>query len=223
MDGMDLSHLRALIFDLDGTLIDSQQDLINATNATLRELGRDELPSATVSSFIGHGAAKLVARALGPDATEREQANAVEIFLRHYEANKLDYTRAYPGVPEALEKLFPMPLAVLTNKPLLPSRQILESLSLAKYFGAIYGGDSFLTRKPDPLGARQILQEFAVLASDALFIGDSEVDVETARNAGMWAATVNYGFGVHDRGKFPADLYLDGLSDLVPLLRRKIL
>jgi phosphoglycolate phosphatase len=223
MDGMDLSHIRALIFDLDGTLIDSQQDLINATNATLRGLGRDELPAVTVSSFIGHGAAKLVARALGPDATEREQANALEIFLRHYEANKLDYTRAYPGVPEALEKLFPMPLAVLTNKPLLPSRQVLESLDLAKYFGAIYGGDSLATRKPDPLGARQILQEFAVLASDALIIGDSEVDVQTARNAGMLAATVNYGFGVHDRAKFPADLYLDRLTDLVPLLHHKIL
>src|SRR5271154_1907667 len=115
MDVMNLSHIRALIFDLDGTLIDSQQDLINTTNATLRELGRSELPAATVSSFIGHGAAKLVSRALGAGATEREQADALEIFLRHYEANKLDYTVAYPGVPEALEKLSPTPMAVLTN------------------------------------------------------------------------------------------------------------
>jgi len=218
-----LGPVEGFMFDLDGTLIDSQQDLINATNATLRELGRGELPAVTVSSFIGHGAAKLVSRALGPNATEREQSDALQIFLRRYEANKLDYTRAYAGVSEALEKLFPMPMAVLTNKPLLPSRQILESLGLAKYFGKIYGGDSFATRKPDPLGARQILQEFAVLARDALFIGDSEVDVQTARNAGMLAATVNYGFGVHDRAKFPADLYLDRLTDLVPLLHRKIL
>src|SRR5271154_5078531 len=177
MDGMDLSHIRALIFDLDGTLIDSQQDLINATNAMLRGLGRDELPAATVSSFIGHGAAKLVSRALGPDATQREQANALQIFLLHYEANKLHHTVAYPGVPEALEKLSPTPMAVLTNKPLLPSTLILESLGLSKYFSAIHGGDSFETRKPDPLGAKQILRQFAVLPGDALFIGDSEVDV----------------------------------------------
>jgi phosphoglycolate phosphatase len=218
---MYLSHIRALIFDLDGTLIDSEQDLINATNATLRELGRGELPAGTVSSFIGHGAAKLVARALGPDATEREQSDALQIFLRHYEANKLEYTRAYPDVPEALEKLSPTPMAVLTNKPLLPSRQILESLCLAKYFAVIYGGDSFATRKPDPLGAQEVLRQFAVVPGDALLIGDSEVDVQTARNAGMLAAAVNYGFGVHDRAKFPADFYLDRLTNLVPLLHPK--
>jgi phosphoglycolate phosphatase len=218
---MYLSHIRALIFDLDGTLIDSEKDLINATNATLRELGRGELPAATVSSFIGHGAAKLVSRALGPDATEREQSDALQIFLRHYEANKLDCTRAYPGVPEALEELFPTPMAVLTNKPLQPSRQILESLGLAKYFAVIYGGDSFATRKPDPLGVQEILRQFVVAPGDALLIGDSEVDVQTARNAGMFAAAVNYGFGVHDRAKFPADFYLERLTDLVPLLHRK--
>jgi phosphoglycolate phosphatase len=215
---MNLSHIRALIFDLDGTLIDSQQDLIDATNATLRELGRSELPAATVSGFIGHGAAKLVAQALGPGAHERDQAHALQIFLRHYEANKLDHTVTYPGVFEALEKLSPMSMAVLTNKPLLPSTQILEALGLAKYFRSIKGGDSFATRKPDPLGAQQILREFAITSSDALLIGDSEVDVQTARNAGMPAAIVNYGFGVNHRGKFPADVYLDRLTDLVPLL-----
>jgi phosphoglycolate phosphatase len=215
---MNLSHIRALIFDLDGTLIDSQQDLIDATNATLRELGRSELPAATVSGFIGHGAAKLVAQALGPSADEREQAQALQIFLRHYEANKLNHTVAYPGVSEALEKLFSMPMAVLTNKPLLPSAQILDALGLAKYFRSIKGGDSFATRKPDPLGAQQILRELAVTAGKALLIGDSEVDVQTARNAGMPAAIVNYGFGVNNRAKFPADIYLDRLTDLVPLL-----
>ncbi len=220
---MNLAHIRALIFDLDGTLIDSEQDLINATNATLRELGHGELPAARVSSFIGHGAAKLVSRALGPDATEREQADALQIFLRHYETNKLDYTRAYAGVPEALEKLFPMPMAVLTNKPLLLSKQILESLELAKYFAVIYGGDSFATRKPDPLGVQEILRQFAVAPGDAILIGDSEVDVQTARNAGIFAAAVNYGFGVHDHAKFPADVYLDRLTDLVPLLHHNIL
>jgi phosphoglycolate phosphatase len=223
MVAVNLSHIRALIFDLDGTLVDSQLDLINATNATLRELGRSELPAAAISSFIGHGAAKLVSRALGPGANEREQVSALQIFLRHYEANKLEHTVAYPGVSEALEKLSPMAMAVLTNKPLLPSTLILESLGLSKYFSAIHGGDSFETRKPDPLGAKQILQQFAVQPGDALFIGDSEVDVRTARNSGMLAASVSYGFGIHDRVKFPPDIYLDRLTDLVPLLRGELL
>jgi phosphoglycolate phosphatase len=116
-----------------------------------------------------------------------------------------------------------MAMAVLTNKPLLPSTLILESLGLSKYFSAIHGGDSFETRKPDPLGAKQILQQFAVQPGDALFIGDSEVDVRTARNTGMLAASVSYGFGMHDRVKFPPDIYLDRLTDLVPLLRGELL
>jgi len=220
MQAMDLSHVRAIIFDLDGTLIDSEQDLIDATNATLRELRRAELPSATVSGFIGHGAAVLVARALGDGASKAEQAHALQIFLRHYERNKLNHTRAYPSVPEALAQLSSMPMAVLTNKPLLPSTQILESLGLAKYFRVIRGGDSFATRKPDPFGARQILEQLGVQPGDALLVGDSEVDVQTARNAGTVSAIVNYGFGVNDRTKFPADFYLERMTDLAPLLQR---
>lgn len=219
MEAMHLSHIRGLIFDLDGTLIDSETDLINATNATLRKLGRPELPAGTISGFIGHGAARLVSRALGSSADERQHAEALQVFLRYYEANKLENTVAYPGVTETLEKLWPMPMAVLTNKPALPSRLILESLDLAKFFSAVYGGDSFASRKPDPMGAQQILRQFAVLAPDAMLIGDSEVDVQTARNAGVLAANVNYGFGIHDRSKYPADLYLDRLTELVPLLR----
>jgi phosphoglycolate phosphatase len=215
-----LPEIRALIFDLDGTLIDSEQDLIDATNAMLGELGRPELPAQTISGFIGHGAAKLVARAIGKDADEAQHAVALETFLRIYEAHKLDETRAYPSVREALSQLFPVPMAVLTNKPTQISKSILQVLDLAKYFRAIYGGDSFATKKPDPHGAAAILEEFAVPGAAALFIGDSDVDVETARNAGMSAAVVNYGFGVHDRAAAPADIYLDRLTDLLPLFQR---
>ena len=213
-----LPEIRALIFDLDGTLIDSEQDLINSTNAMLRELGRPQLPPQTVSSFIGHGAARLVARAMGSSASEAQISQALQIFLHIYEAHKLDHTRAYPSVPEALEKLFPIPMAVLTNKPTAISESILQALNLAKYFRAIYGGDSFPAKKPDPQGAITILQAFGVPPSAALLVGDSDVDVTTARNAGMRAAAVNYGFGLHDRTAVPADIYLDRLTDLVPLL-----
>ena len=212
------SSVRALIFDLDGTLIDSQRDLIRSVNAMLQEMGRGQLHEDTISGYIGHGAPQLVARALGEGASEQERERAVKFFLAHYEEHKLDSTCAYPGVPEALEQLAEFPMAILTNKPVRVSVRILEGLGLAKYFRAVYGGNSFETKKPDPLGAITILREFAAAPSEAILIGDSEVDVQTARNAGTLAAAVNYGFGTHDRAAHPADLYLDRLTDLVPLL-----
>jgi phosphoglycolate phosphatase len=213
--------VRALIFDLDGTLIDSKLDLVHSVNATLRDLRRPELPEETISSYIGNGAPVLVAKSLGQDVNPEELARALKFFLSHYEAHKLDNTCAYPGVPEALEKLSAMPMAVLTNKPVRISVHILEALGLAKYFRAVYGGNSFETKKPDPLGAHTILREFSTRPSEAVVIGDSEVDVQTARNAGTLAAVVNYGFGIHDRAAYPADLYLDHLIDIVPALARK--
>ena len=212
------SSVRALIFDLDGTLIDSRRDLIRSVSATLRAMGREELHEDTISGYIGHGAPQLVGRALGSGAAENECQRALKFFLAYYEDHKLDSTCAYPGVPEALEHLAAFPMAVLTNKPVRVSMRILEELGLAKYFRAVYGGNSFATKKPDPLGARTILREFGVASAEAMLIGDSEVDVQAARNAGTLAAAVNYGFGTHDRAAFPADIYLNLLTDLVPLL-----
>lgn len=214
-----LSSVRALIFDLDGTLIDSKQDLIRSVNAMLVDTGREPLHEDTVSSYIGHGAPRLVARALGNGATEEECEQALKFFLVHYDEHKLDSTCAYPGVAEALEELRVFPMAVLTNKPVRVSRKILDGLGLAKYFRAVYGGNSFETKKPDPLGAKKILWELGAAPVEALMVGDSEVDVQTARNAGTLAAAVNYGFGTHDREAYPADIYLDRLTELAPLLR----
>ncbi len=215
----NFSSVRALIFDLDGTLIDSQRDLIRSVSATLREMGREELHEDTISGYIGHGAPQLVGRALGSGATEDECQRALKFFLAYYEDHKLDSTCAYPGVPEALEHLAAFPMAILTNKPVRVSMRILKELGLAKYFRAVYGGNSFETKKPDPFGARTILREFGAAPAEAILIGDSEVDVQTARNAGTLAASVNYGFGTHDRAAYPADIYLNWLTDLVPLLR----
>ena len=212
------SSVRALIFDLDGTLIDSKLDLVHSLNATLRELKRPELPEEIISSYIGNGAPILVAKSLGPDAPPAELDRALKFFLTHYEAHKMDNTCAYPGVAEALEHLSAMPMAVLTNKPERISVRILEALGLAKYFRTIYGGNTFSTKKPDPLGVNTILREFSARPNEGLLIGDSEVDVQTARNAGILSAVVNYGFGIHDRTAHPADLYLDRLLDLVPAL-----
>ena len=218
MAAPNFSSVRALIFDLDGTLIDSQRDLIRSVNATLLEMGREGLHEDTISGYIGHGAPQLVRLALGGNASNQECERALQFFLAYYNEHKLDSTCAYPGVLEALGHLAQYPMAILTNKPVRVSVRILEGLGLSKYFRAVYGGNSFETKKPDPLGAQTILREFAAAPAEALLIGDSEVDVQTARNAGTLAAAVNYGFGTHDRSAYPADIYLDRLTDLVPLL-----
>ena len=221
MAGTKLNSVRAIIFDLDGTLIDSKQDLIHSVNAMLRELGRDELAADTISGYIGHGAPQLVARALGQGGTQEERERALKFFLEYYEEHKMDTTRMYPGVEETLERLAELPMAVLTNKPVRVSVRILEAMGLSKYFRAIYGGNSFETKKPHPLGARTVLRELGVHPKEALLVGDADVDVQTARNAGMIAAAVSYGFGVYDRRLNPADAYLDRFADLVPLLQQR--
>jgi phosphoglycolate phosphatase len=210
--------LKALLFDLDGTLVDSKRDLVQSVNATLRGMGRAELPEDVVASYVGSGAPALISRALGGTASAAEQQSALNFFLAHYDQHKLDFTREYPGVRETLEKLRGAPMAVLTNKPVNISGQILKGLGLAGFFQAVYGGDSFATKKPDPLGANTILSELGIAAAEAAMVGDSEVDVQTARNAGMISAIVNFGFGVHDREMHPPDIYLDRMEELVPLI-----
>jgi phosphoglycolate phosphatase len=218
MDTAKFSSVRALIFDLDGTLIDSKRDLIHSVNAMLHEMGRGELAEDTIARYIGHGAPQLVGSALGKSATTEQVQHGLQFFLGYYEEHKMDTTCAYPGVEETLEELAALPMAVLTNKPVRISIRILDSLGLSKYFRAIYGGNSFETKKPDPLGANTILREFRAAPQEALLIGDSEVDIQTARNAGTLAAAVNYGFGIHDRAANPADVYLDKFTELVALL-----
>jgi len=211
--------VKALIFDLDGTLIDSKRDLVQSVNATLREMQRAELPEDLVASYVGSGAPVLISRALGGGAEAKELQRALNFFLAHYEQHKLDFTKLYAGVREALEEMRGVPMAVLTNKPVNISVRILEGLGVAELFRAIYGGNSFATKKPDPLGANTVLAELGITGAEAAMVGDSEVDVQTARNAGMISAIVNFGFGTHDRDRYPADIYIDRMEELVPLVR----
>jgi phosphoglycolate phosphatase len=218
MPNSKFSTVRAFLFDLDGTLIDSKLDLVNSVNFMLRVMQRDVLPLATVTSYIGHGAPRLVADALGPDAAEADRERGLKIFLAHYAEHNLDATRAYPGVLEGLEALQDRPMAVLTNKPKKMSVEILEALGLLKFFRAVYGGDSFEKKKPDPAGALAILQDLGAPPQQAAMVGDSDVDIKTARSAGMHAIAVNYGFGQHDRQAQPADLYVDSLQEIAALV-----
>ena len=212
------SEVRALIFDLDGTLIDSKLDLALAVNAVLAEMGRGPLPHEKIFGYIGQGAPKLIARALGKGATQQDCRRGLEFFIQYYSIHKLDNTSLYPGVRETLDALSGMPMAVLTNKPVGASRGILQGLGLAETFQIIYGGNSFERKKPDPMGVETILREFGAEPAQVMFVGDSEIDVLTARNAGTWICGVTYGFGSHRLAEFPPDLLVDNLEELLPHL-----
>ncbi len=217
----NVAPVRAFVFDLDGTLIDSKMDLVHSVNDMLRETGRAEQPIEQVASYIGHGAPQLIASVLGLNSSEEQRREGLEVFLRHYQLQMLNLTRPYPGVAEGLRALTGCALAVLTNKPTQPSIAILEGLKLRPFFRAVYGGDSFEKKKPDPTGALAILRELNVSASEAAMVGDSDVDIQAARNAGMLAVGVTYGFGQHDKQLCAADLYVDSLTELSRLAERK--
>jgi len=214
----NIAGVRALIFDLDGTLIDSKLDLALSVNATLEQMGRPALPHEQVYGYVGQGAPMLIRRALGERATELEATRGLEIFLRYYREHMLDNTVAYPGVREGLEKLSGCAMAVLTNKPVRFSREILDGLGLARYFAYVYGGNSFEKKKPDPMGVERLLRDWGMRAQEAMMVGDSEIDVQTARNAGTWACGVTYGLGSAGLAQCPPDILVDSLTELPALI-----
>jgi phosphoglycolate phosphatase len=216
----DPREIKFLIFDLDGTLIDSRLDLIHSINAMLRHLGRPELPGEVVASYVGDGAPMLVRRALGDPDDARLFQEALDFFLAYYRVHKLDFTHVYAGVKESLAALHASgrKMAVLSNKPVYPSRAIVDALGLGEFFVQVYGGNSFPTKKPDPLGARTLLKETGHIAAETLIVGDSSVDVLTARNARIRVCGVTYGFAPHTLQEAPPDVLLDAPADLVHLL-----
>jgi phosphoglycolate phosphatase len=216
------SAVRTLIFDLDGTLIDSKLDLALAINATLEKLGRAPLAHDAIYGMVGSGAETLVRRALGAGIVSQDEVDgALAYFLSYYRSHMLDNTVAYPGVREGLDLLKKYSMAVLTNKPVNFSRAILDGLNLSSYFRFIYGGNSFARKKPDPMGVEALLRELGSTPREAMMIGDSEVDVQTARNGGIWACGVSYGLGPEGLRTNSPDLMLDSLTELPAHLNGK--
>jgi len=220
----DPHSIKLVIFDLDGTLIDSRLDLVHSVNAALRHIGRPELPDDVIASYVGDGAPILIQRALGGETVDEAVIRkGLEFFLSYYRAHKLDHTTVYPGIAEALAAIqnsangVPRKLAVLSNKPVVPSRAIVEALGLGRFFSQIYGGNSFPTKKPDPEGARKLLEEYGVQPQQAAIVGDSHVDVDTGRNAGMVTVGVTYGFAPHTLADDPPDVLVDHPSELSAL------
>jgi len=216
-------QLKLLVFDLDGTLVDSQVDLANAINYMLRHYHRPELPVDVVAGYIGDGASMLVRRSLGDPRDENFVSQAYETFVTYYREHVLDNTYAYPGVVDAIRAIREtangrLQMAVLSNKPVRPSERILQGLGMDSFFTRIYGGNSFETKKPDPLGAITLLRETRTEPAQAVMIGDSQNDVLTARNAGMWSVGVTYGFSPDTLKAHPPDVLIDSPQELAAVL-----
>jgi phosphoglycolate phosphatase len=213
-----LKKIQLLIFDLDGTLVDSETDLTLSVNAVRAQMGLESLPRKTISSYVGRGVTTLMERALGNSASSEDVQKAVGLFLAYYRLHMLDHTVPYAGVRETLEKLKGWKMAVLTNKPVRFSRDMIAGLGLAGHFSFIYGGDSFERKKPDPMGVVKLMEDTRCSAAQTMILGDSDTDVLTARNAGVLSCGVTYGIGSHTLEATRPDLTVDNLRDLLPLL-----
>ena len=211
-----LKKIKLVIFDLDGTLVDSQLDLATSVNAMLRHYGRKELPIQVIGTYIGDGAPTLIRRALGDPADQKFLQDTLNYFLASYHNHKLDNTCPYEGIKEALQQIGrgERKLAVLTNKPVRASQGILAGLGLAHSFFQVYGGNSLETKKPDPLGANTLMREAGATAEETVIVGDSEVDILTARNAGLWSVGVTYGFAPQTLQQVPPDVLVDTPAEL---------
>jgi phosphoglycolate phosphatase len=206
-----------LIFDLDGTLIDSRLDLAQAVNATRRHMGKEPLTNERVYSYVGNGAPVLIRRAMGDAATEAEVQEALEFFLEYYGAHDLDFTRLYSGVKESLDRLQAAGkrMAVLTNKPVRMSRHIVEGLGVGGHFFQVYGGNSFEFKKPNPIGVEALMKEAGTDRATTLMVGDSSVDVQTARNAGIACCGLTYGFQPETLADPAPELVVDRMEAMV--------
>jgi phosphoglycolate phosphatase len=210
------SPIDLLIFDLDGTLIDSKLDLAHAVNAARGHMSLPPLEFERVYSYVGNGAPVLMRRALGPEATEAQVQEALEFFLEYYRDHMLDYTVLYPGVRESLDRLgkVGVQMTILTNKPVRISRAITEGLGMGGHFRQIYGGNSFEFKKPHPIGVETLIGECGATRAATMMVGDSSVDIQTAHNAGVQSCGVTYGFQPETLDTVKPDLKVDRMEDL---------
>lgn len=211
--------VRLLVFDLDGTLVDSKLDLANAVNVALESFGLPPLPHAVIYSYVGDGASALIRRAI-PTEKADQFPRVLDRFLAYYRSHLLDTTRPYPGVASALRKWSGIyRMAVLTNKGAAMTREILSGLSLDGYFFEVGGGDSFGTKKPDPEGLLHILRQAGVEPGEAVMIGDSRNDVQAGKAAGTVTCGVTYGLGAAGFAEAPPDFTVDRFPDLFRRIR----
>ena len=188
------------VFDLDGTLIDSRRDLTDSANEMLAGYGAPPLAEEYIVSMVGCGAATLVKRVITAAGVDVVVGDALASFLAVYDQRLTHHTRPYDGIPALLDELRgrEIAMALLTNKPLIQSRTILETFDLSRYFTWVVGGDGPWPRKPAPDGMRFLMSQASAGPADAILIGDSIVDLQTSRNAGVRICLARYGFGYAD-------------------------
>jgi len=207
-------RIETLIFDLDGTLIDSRLDIARAANYTLAQLGLPQLPEEKITGFIGGGVGPLLKKALGERSKELF-ARALPIYKERYLAHCTDYTTLYPGVREVLAHFQAKDIAMATNKLVPMTVKILEHFGIASYFKLVLGPDSVQNRKPHPEAVEKILAHLGKPRETALMVGDSHFDIETGKNAGIMTCGVTYGYGSRQvLEECGADVIIDRLQDL---------
>jgi phosphoglycolate phosphatase len=210
---------RLIVFDLDGTLVDSKEDLAVAVNVAIGSFGFPPLPHREIYGYIGDGAAALIRRALPPER-DGLLPQVLDRFLSYYRRHLLDTTRPYPGVVDALRKWSgTYRMALLTNKPIAMTGAILSGLSLAGYFIDVRGGDSFETKKPDPQGLLHVLGKAGVAPGETVMVGDAKNDVLAGKAAGTITCGVTYGLGAGTFADHPPDFTVDRFPDLFGRLR----
>lgn len=209
-----------VIFDLDGTLIDSKADLVNAVNATRSFLDRDPLDAALIASYVGNGAPVLIRRVMGEAASDEEVSTALDYFIRYYHEHCLDETRLYPGSEETIALLREqrVKMAILTNKPVRISKRIVAGLGLEHDFFEVYGGNSFDQKKPHPIGIHRLMEQSGISPVATLMVGDSSVDIETARNAHVASCGCRFGFAPESLASAQPDFLIDHMAELGPLV-----
>jgi len=184
---------KLIIYDLDGTLVDTREDIANAANQMLRDLGLETHPQAAIERFVGYGIQHFIGHCMRTEDPKRIE-QGLKIYRSHYREHLLDHSRLYPGAKEILEYFKDRFQAVITNKPDPFSKEILEALGVSGYFFYIVAGDSGYPKKPHPASVRDLMRMKKVGPADTLLVGDSLIDLETARNAGVASAMITHGF-----------------------------
>lgn len=207
-------HVGLIVFDLDGTLIDSCRDLTLSVNYTLHSLGYAPLEESLIAQYVGNGVAPLLQKSLNRYGSEKvEEARAV--FLKHYEEHLLDNTHLFPGVADVLLHFVERHLAILTNKPYSLTEKILCGLNIDPLFSVVIGGDSLEVKKPDPGGFRFILNQLGISPREAMIVGDNPVDIQTGKGVGSWTCGVTYGYcAERDVKNAHPDFLISTLSEL---------
>jgi phosphoglycolate phosphatase len=215
---MNKRKISLIVYDFDGTLVDTLFDIADAVNLSLDELGLRTLSRETVCKYVGKGVERLMAQSIeGTGYSDLSQA--CQLFRKHYSENLMNHTRFYPAGREILHHFRDKRQAICSNKPEDFVRRILVSLKSLEAFDAILGGDSLTTRKPDPEGLLHLLDRFQCSPEQAILVGDSPVDIETGKRAGVYTCVVTFGFG--DATEIAAaepDCSIDHLSQLKDLI-----